>query len=931
MRFKEKVLGFFTLLVITLSIVSGLFGGVATAAQEIDFNGTFLDAATIKVNSIKLTQNDYDKHLHDNVQGVSLQDLNRYLSDQTTGEYKRGDITQGDRSYKKDNGGCPSEIKYQENNWKIVNLKVNIDGRGCVFVLKDNYDPNINIASTGSNGNENIWFSWTNENTMVRVDGKDGNFVRTDQNQPNRYFRVEEADSTNQDYVQLSNDTEGVYHRRSSNGVGEVDDNTTSIHVNGVQNRTKPPTDPKINSSDGADSCESKGGPLGWIMCPVINALDGFFNWVDSRIQELLGVDETKYRSESLRATWVNIRNISYIVLIPVMLVMVISTALGFELISAYTFKRSMPRLIAAVLFIALSWELTGFLIQLSNVVGNGLLGLMTSPLSITGGEDGMTLQDLFTPSFGGAVGQAGLVAGGIGAAIVASGAGIGLLGIVFSFLGTACLFLLVAFIVLIARQLFILALVMFAPLAIIAWIFPGNDKLWKLWWSTFSKLLLMYPLITALIGSGRVFAYIVGNTPSSEAEGAVLNPLLKLVAYVLPYVLIPLTFKFAGGAIGNISGMVNDRSKGLSDRLKKGRQVRYERDGRKILQKRADLQNAWQNKAGSSSVKGRMYGFASRRIGGYNVQAADSARRAAVQKEFNDQSNAGRDDEQRGLSVNKKYALSTDGAKSLGKDANGKEIWDRDVRDKGVLWRTSSSGQRQFKTLGGAWVTEGAVDEGHRKWGHDTYYQQASLSYEMRKAATDDEVAGIGERYATLATEGDGGWGMTSGQAAGALKGAGFENQNLHLEFKHMDTDGTVDYKALAKETYERKGSYPLAQMSAHTVKQLQNAYDTGDAETQQMVQGIAETFMTRYGGAGGVGDDPAQAAIAEQQRQALIASGVSPARAEQVVQTNAPGSAHVAEAVRKLAVHTGVYHPLPPSGDVGPIAPAPPTNLQH
>lgn len=323
-------------------------------------------------------------------------------------------------------------------------------------------------------------------------------------------------------------------------------------------------------TEDNSDSCESKGGVLGWVLCPVVNALDGFFNWVDTQIQSLLSIDEDKYRNEDLEQTWRTIRNIAYLILVPVILVMVIGTALGFEFVSAYTVKRALPRLITAVIFIALSWEITGFLVEFSNNVGAGVLGLITSSLPLAAGSDGLTLQDMFNATGAGAATQGVFI---LGIALAALNPAV--LAVVGSFLATAAMIILAAFVVLIARQLFILALIIFAPLAIIAWIFPGNDKPWQFWWSTFSKLLIMFPLITALIGIGRVFAFIIGS------DSDIITPILKLVAYVIPYAMIPLTFKFAGGLLGNVAGVVNDKNRGVFDRLKKGRAERYGQMGR--------------------------------------------------------------------------------------------------------------------------------------------------------------------------------------------------------------------------------------------------------------------------------------------------------------------------------------------------------------
>lgn len=215
-----------------------------------------------------------------------------------------------------------------------------------------------------------------------------------------------------------------------------------------------------------------------------------------------------------------------------------------------------------------LSWYICIFLIDLSNVVGRGTLGLMTSPF----GDKAQSLASLFVPSAGGAIVQGGAAIGGgivLAAALFLNPASA---MIIFSWFGTAFLIMLIAFMTLIARQMFIIVLILGSPIAILSWIFPGNDKLWKIWWQTFSKLLIMFPLVMALIGSGRIFAGVISTTSGGGVE-SLINVLLKLSAYVLPYAFIPLTFKVAGGVFGNLVGMANDRGKGAFDRLKKSRQ----------------------------------------------------------------------------------------------------------------------------------------------------------------------------------------------------------------------------------------------------------------------------------------------------------------------------------------------------------------------
>lgn len=325
-------------------------------------------------------------------------------------------------------------------------------------------------------------------------------------------------------------------------------------------------------SQDAEKSCESAGG-IAWLLCGIINAIDSALGWVDDQITTLLNVDRNAYDNPSIQTAWRNIRNIAYIILVPIMLVMVIGTAIGADFISAYTVKRALPRLVAATIFISLSYPFSVFLIELTNDIGAGILGLFTAPFTNNYGP--LTLDNLFGTGSTGAVIQT----------IMASGAlTIGIVALILFF--TAPLFMLAAtaFLIILARQMFLVAFVMLSPLAILAWIFPGKDKLWKAWWGSFSKLLVMFPLIMIVIAAGRIFAFIImppGEPGQGALQGAILQPLMALAAYILPYAAIPFTFKVAGGIFGTLTGMVNDKEKGFFDRQREKRKAKRERFGR--------------------------------------------------------------------------------------------------------------------------------------------------------------------------------------------------------------------------------------------------------------------------------------------------------------------------------------------------------------
>jgi len=482
----------------------------------------------------------------------------------------------------------------------------------------NNTSPGTLTGNVSTNGQYNIWFKWLDSGAIQRVDGRDDEtyvkptlggvsdriflnnsegkctdiiIVNTSKTSM-KIYRLEDRKPNNADQLSdIVKEDRDLLAPVFDNDKCEVKGTTTKdngkpnkvddiimakSYLLGVTADANNPAGTGYNGEAAQEdnSCESNGN-LAWMMCPVAILLDATFGELESQIQSLLLIESDRYRHADLEKAWINMRNIAYIILVPIMLVMVIGTALGFGFLDAYTVKRALPRMLIAVLFITLSWEITGFLVELTNVVGLGIKGLILTPFGL---QDGGFAQ-VFNPTAVQSAGQ--WVFLGAGALVVKFSSTV--LGIVISFLGTAALILLTIFIFLVARQMFIMALIVFAPLAILAWIFPNNDKLWKSWWNIFSKLLLMFPLIMALTSMGLVFATLVGpnnefGSSGGEHLASITKPLTKVAAFVIPFAMIPLSFKFVGGVVGNLAGMAGDKSRGAFDRLKKGRAAKYSR-----------------------------------------------------------------------------------------------------------------------------------------------------------------------------------------------------------------------------------------------------------------------------------------------------------------------------------------------------------------
>lgn len=391
---------------------------------------------------------------------------------------------------------------------------------------------------------------------------------------------------------------EGAFFHNGDGGV------THQINISGAEDREEllESEDALLElDSDESDeedlppTCEERDGTsFGFFTCWLLSVVTGVLNTVDRVMTNLLITPEEYVINPATREAWTAFRNIAYLLLVPALLVMVLGTALGFEFVSAYTVKKALPRMVAATVFIALSFDIVAFLVTATNEFGRGIQGLLAGA---GGFEEGFTLTDMFSPGLGADAPYAVLGIATVATVALAPWLFSGSLMLMIGFLGSAALAIITVMFLLAFRQVAVVILAILAPLAILAWIFPGNTRLWTLWRSIFLKLLLLYPVVMLAIGSGKLFAGVLADMnaniqadPDSELTliRSVSNRILILIAYVGPYFVIPKMFKFAGGAFANLAGAVRDKESGLMNRSKNwGKSRREEKVGGRKEQKK--------------------------------------------------------------------------------------------------------------------------------------------------------------------------------------------------------------------------------------------------------------------------------------------------------------------------------------------------------
>lgn len=670
-------------------------------------------------------------------------------------------------------------------------------------------------------------------------------------------------------------------------------------------------------------SCESSAGALGWILCQMIDGLQAAVGGIyDNVIKPLLvtkPITTSDKVGNQIYKAWSNFRVYGDIFLVIAIIVIVFGESIGGGLIDAYTAKKVLPRLLVAAILINISYYVVAILVDITNIVGNGLMELITAPFGLTGD---FTLDINKT----GAATMTALLAGAFVWAKV-SLAGQFVPWLIFSVLLPFLLLTLSILAVVLIRRALIVFLVIISPVAFALYCLPNTEKYFRKWWDILFETLLVYPIIAALFALGKVGAYLINQSGGTNFIFDGLAGILSVVALAVPLLLVPFSFKLAGGFVGRAydlaSGARTKMALGQASRERIKEQGRLNR-----VQARAKYHSKLQEQASKGdprtfrgALRRSTLGLGAKGMGGmlgYNVEAEASAARAQVGKTLNDQIATGRDEEIRGLTVNKAHALR-----------NGVE---------GEDWRMEG-GRRQFRSLGGQWIDEADVDKGHARWGKDTFAQQTALSYEMRKAQTEGQLQHLARNYSSVA-QGPGGWGMNDQEAQGAWIGAAFERQNEHLEFKSTDwksgelkaADNGLRGGGLVDEIYEKKGSYSVAQMGSNTIEQLKVAHQSANdvitqsdttlananatqaerdaaatarraaVEQQEKIAAISETFMHEYGASGGLPDD----------RQAEAQATTSPG-APSRRQANTPGAAHVAERVKELAIMAGTYDAAP------------------
>ena len=410
---------------------------------------------------------------------------------------------------------------------------------------------------------------------VIASTGPDGTFkfdVRNDSDKSSRFSASDGAD------IIVFDDTpaDGSYFKPGSTtdpaAITITNDTLYSSYLSKTGNFAPAPG--AVNTASG--DCQTDSG-LAWLACPLIEDINkgiqySFNNFIIPFLQVpplAPGAPGTK----AIRAMWEAVRALVTVGFVIVFLIIIFANTASLG-IDRYTARKMLPRLIAAAILVQFSFFLSSLLIDVGNILGQGVMTLFTAvPLAATGGG---------APA-----------ASGVGQQIASIGTGMAVGGVIISFVGIPTIILLAisllvgvlgVIVTLVARQILIGFLVIVSPLAMLAWVLPHTEHWFKKWHSSFTKMVLLFPLIMIIFSVIQVVKLIGVVGPTSGTGANQIAQLLGLIAPIIGFFLIPTTFKMAGSLLsfahGHINGQISSsRVKGgaLGKNMKEQRKERLQ------------------------------------------------------------------------------------------------------------------------------------------------------------------------------------------------------------------------------------------------------------------------------------------------------------------------------------------------------------------
>lgn len=346
------------------------------------------------------------------------------------------------------------------------------------------------------------------------------------------------------------------------------------------------PEDTEIN-------CEKSLTGPGWLICSVIEySIDGI-EALEEVIQGQLRFDLDNISGSATGGGEAEIRrgngsitvvaNTAFAIgILWIVLSQAISGGAGGGFFGAYEAKKILPKLIAGVIVANFSWDLANLMLKISNSLGDATKSIMLTPF---GGNITIDIDN---------VDSWALLLGGVGTGLAVFFGFFALTPILLA----AALAILIGYFALVFRKAVIIALVTFAPIALV--ISPFAPNITKRWMNMLRNMIFMYPIIMGMISAFAIMAHLLNI--QAKATTGIPGMALRLAAIAslfAPYFMIVTLFKLMGDILGKLAGS----AKALTDSSsKKWGQKRIEGNEHRV--KRELLRNARKNQMHKSAYR---------------------------------------------------------------------------------------------------------------------------------------------------------------------------------------------------------------------------------------------------------------------------------------------------------------------------------------
>lgn len=326
----------------------------------------------------------------------------------------------------------------------------------------------------------------------------------------------------------------------------------------------------EANDEEGNPVCYADSGALGWILCPLITMASGIGEGMWNQIEEYhmkIPAQKVFESGGGVETAWSTVRDIANVVFIILFLFVIFSQLTGIG-IDNYGIKRILPKLVVVAVLMNLSYIICELAVDLSNILGVSLNGLLSSQ------ADTMNMESAMNDAASNAAGSIGLtLSGGAvvfftflkeGSLLGAAGSiGLAVAGIVLIIV----IAMLTLYVILTIREAGIIMAVVVAPVALVCYMLPNTEKIYKKWVDIFKALLLVYPICGAMVGAGQLAGAVLSTIDNSSMKVA------AAIVQVVPFFLIPVVLKSSLALMGNVGAKLSSFGRAMGRQASSGLQ----------------------------------------------------------------------------------------------------------------------------------------------------------------------------------------------------------------------------------------------------------------------------------------------------------------------------------------------------------------------